>query len=132
MRKIIKFFDKWEDKNRAYLSRRPILYAFVGGTGIVLFWRGVWETADMFSLSGPMSILISMIILLATGLFVSFFIGHHIILSGIKQEKKIEEKEESEIKMEIDVLQSEMIILNELKGKIEKIEKDINKILNNK
>lgn len=125
MRKIIKFFDKWEDKNRAYLSRRPILYAFVGGTGIVLFWRGVWETADMFSLSGPMSILISMMILLATGLFVSFFIGHHIILSGIKQEKKIEEKEESEIKMEIDVLQSEMIILNELKRKIEKIEKDI-------
>lgn len=128
VKKLIKFFDKWEDKNRSFLSRRPILYAFIGGTGIVLFWRGVWETADMFSISGPMSILISMAILLATGLFVSFFIGHHIILSGIKQEKKIEEKEESEIKMEIDVLQSEMNILNELKGKIEKIEKDIEKI----
>ena len=46
---IVKFFDKLEDKTRAMLSRMPILYAFVGGIGVVLFWRGVWHTTDFLT-----------------------------------------------------------------------------------
>mgnify|MGYP001577278569 CR=1 FL=1 len=95
------FFDKLEDRIRLALSHRPILYAFVGGVGVVLFWRGVWHTADLFPiLTGPVSILISILILLATGLFVSFFVGDDIIIAGLKEEKKISDKTEEEIKKE--------------------------------
>jgi len=103
---IIKFFDRLEDKVRARLSRHPIVYTFIGGVAIVLFWKGVWETAELFPfLFGPASILVSVVILLVTGLFVSFFIGDRIILSGLKKEKKLVEKAESEIETEEDVLE---------------------------
>lgn len=127
---IIKFFDRLEDKVRAALSRRPIIYAFIGGVGMTLFWRGVWYTADLFSfMTGPVSLIISMIILLITGLLVSVFIGHHIILTGIKQEKKIEERTEAEIKSEI---KTEEEVLNEIKTKIEKIYNDIQELKSSK
>ena len=127
MQKITKFFDKLEDKIRGKLSHRPIIYAFIGGVGIVLFWRGVWLTADIFPfLNGPISIIISLILLLMTGLFVSFFIGHYIIFSGLKQEKKIEEKEEKEIEKELDLQQAQMKILIEIKEELEKIGENIN------
>lgn len=92
------FFDKLEDKVRSRLSRSPILYALIGGVGIVLFWRGVWDTADYFTvLNGPISIVISITLLLMSGLFVSFFIGDHVIISGIKQEKKVVDQTEEEL-----------------------------------
>ena len=126
IKNIIKFFDKIEDKTRSFLSRHPIIYAFIGGIGIVLFWRGVWHTADLFPfLNGPVSIIISIIILLITGLFVSFFIGHSIILSGLKQEKKIEEKEISEIETEMDILKKEKDLVNGIYSRLEKIEKTL-------
>src|SRR3989304_1902308 len=126
IKKVVKIFDKTEDKIRAILSRHPIIYAFIGGIGIVLFWRGVWHTADLFPfLDGPMSIVISVIILLFTGLFVSFFIGHSIILSGLKQEKKIEEKEISEIETEMDILKKEKDLVNGIYSRLEKIEKTL-------
>jgi len=126
IKKVVKIFDKTEDKIRAILSRHPIIYAFIGGIGIVLFWRGVWHTADLFPfLDGPMSIVISVIILLFTGLFVSFFIGHSIILSGLKQEKKIEEKEISEIETEMDILKKEKDLVNGIYSRLEKIEKEL-------
>ena len=126
IKNIIKFFDKIEDKTRSFLSRHPIIYAFIGGIGIVLFWRGVWHTADLFPfLNGPVSIIISIIILLTTGLFVSFFIGHSIILSGLKQEKKIEEKEISEIETEMDILKKEKDLVNGIYSRLEKIEKTL-------
>ncbi len=96
--RIFNFFDKLEDKIRGYLSRRPILYAVIGGVAITLFWRGVWQIADLFPwLTGPVSILISVVILLVTGLFVSFFVGDMIIMSGLHKEKKLAEKTEIEI-----------------------------------
>lgn len=121
---IIKFFDKLEDKIRGKLSHWPIIYAFIGGVGIVLFWRGVWYVADEMSLGAWTSIFISLILLLMTGLFVSFFIGHYIIFSGLKQEKKIEEKEVAEIEVELDLQRAQMKILIEIKEKLEKLEKN--------
>ena len=57
---ILRFFDRFEDKNRHFLSRYPTLYALIGGTAIVLFWRGVWMLADMASFMTPItSIVIS-------------------------------------------------------------------------
>jgi hypothetical protein len=132
MRKILRFFDKLEDKIRVHLSRYPILYALIGGTAIVLFWRGVWETASAFAiflppdywwLDGPISLGVSIVILLATGLFVSFFITDRIILSGLKREKKMAEKTESEVRQESD-------ILKEIKLEVEHLEKQVEKITN--
>lgn len=109
MKKIFRFFDKLEDRTREHLSRVPIFYAVVGGVAVVLFWRGVWHSADMLEASGgiwaalfsaPFSMVVSTIVLLLTGLFVSFFIGDRIILSGLRHEKKIEEKTEEEVREE--------------------------------
>ena len=127
---ITRFFDRLEDKIRAGLSRRPIIYAFIGGVGMTLFWRGVWLTADLFPImTGPVSIIVSMVILLITGLLVSVFIGHHIILTGIKQEKKIEERTEAEIKSEI---KTEEDVLNEIKMRLKKIDNDIQELKSSK
>ena len=109
------YFDRLEDRVRARLSRRPIWYALIGGLAIVLFWRGVWMTADLFPfLTGPVSILISVGILLATGLFVSFFVGDIIILSGIRKEKKLVEKTEAEIQKESRTLEEIKAEMREL------------------
>ncbi len=95
---ITRFFDKLEDRIRAYLSRVPILYAFVGGVGVVLFWKGVWETAGyVHLLDGPGSVIMGAVILLASGLLVSVMIGDSVILSGIKREKKLSERTEHEV-----------------------------------
>ena len=119
MKKIFHFFDKLEDNILATLSKHNILYAFIGGVAIVLFWRGVWMTADAIPfLTGPISILISVIVLLGTGLFVSFFIGDEIIISGIKKEKRLDEKVASEVKTELDVL-------NNIQKRLDNIEKEL-------
>ncbi len=100
-----KFFDKLEDKVRARLSRRPILYAFIAGIGTVLFFRGVWMIADTLDfLTGPVTLIISLLILLVTGSFVSHFVSDQIIMSGLKQEKKLIDKTEAEIRSEMATL----------------------------
>lgn len=120
--RVFRFFDKLEDKVRAALSRHPILYTLIGAIAIVLFWRGVWLTADLFPfLSGPNSLILSVLVLLVTGLFVSFFIGERIIISGLKQEKKLFEKTEEEVKEEAGEL-------TKIEEKLEEIEKDIHEL----
>ncbi len=120
--KLFKFFDKLEDKTRAALSRHLIIYALIGGVAIVLFWRGVWLIADLIPfMTGLVSFVISVIVLLLTGLFVSFFIGEEIIISGLKKEKKIFEKEGSQIQTEVD-------ILTDIKNRIEKMEGDLEEL----
>src|SRR3990167_220712 len=105
VKRLIRFFDKLEDRIRAQLSRMPILYALIGGVGIVLFWKGTWETAELYPwLYGPVSIIVGVGIMLGTGLLVSFFIGDSIILSGFKREKKLVEKTESEVRSEKDTM----------------------------
>lgn len=132
---IFKFFDKTEDKTRARLSKHPLAYATVGAVGLVLLWRGVWMVADSLSffdnnpfdktvfIDGAVSIIASVIILLVSGLFVSFFIGDRIILSGLKQEKKLEEKTKEELDLEMNVV-------NDMKKKIDNIEEGMQEIKN--
>jgi hypothetical protein len=127
-----RFFDKLEDSTRQHLSRYPIVYSLIGGVGVVLFWRSIWETADLLSKIHPLltwffyppfQIAISTLGLLLVGLFVSIFIGDKIIISGIRREKKIEERTEELVKEEaitlkhvrdeIRSLHSEIVTLNE-------------------
>lgn len=117
------FFDLLEDKVRGRLSHFPIIYGFCGGIGIVLFWRGVWHSADYLMLvlrstsglsstdlaneiwwDGPLSFVIGSLLLLMTGLFVSNFIGNEIIMSGLRGEKKLSEKTETEVRTEVSAI----------------------------
>ncbi len=121
---IVKFFDKLEDRIRGALSHRPIVYAFIGSVGIILLWRGIWITADEFAfMTGPVSMIIGVVILMAIGLFVSFFIGDQILISGVKEEKRIDEKTEEEIRGEAVSLRQIKNDLNEIKNQLKKLDK---------
>ena len=76
-------------------------------------------------MNGPVSIFVSVVLLLLTGLFVYFFIGDKVIISGLKQEKKMIEKTEEEIKMEKDSLK-------EIQLQIEHIDKDLEELKSRK
>lgn len=120
---IARFFDRLEDRVRAKLSHRSVVYAFIGGAVHVVFWRGIWHTSDMIMhgvpwlhdydgnpVSGffgvlfyePITIIWSSAILLMTGLFVSSFIGERVIISGLKREKKVTDRTEEEVQKEED------------------------------
>lgn len=123
MKKLVTFFDKLEDKIRIKLSHSPILYSLIGAVGIILLWKGVWEVAELVpALHGFGSIVLGMVILLASGLLVSFFIGDSIILSGFKREKKLVDKTEKEI------LQAEKTQTTEILAKLEHLERDIHEL----
>lgn len=143
MKGIIRFFDKLEDRVRGRLSRLPIWYALIGGVGIVLFWRGVWHTADVVSSvlsgpsgryeiisrwqfwDGPVTAAIGITLLLATGLFVSNFIGNEIIISGLRGEKKLAEKTEAEVKTETGAIGEMRRELRNIAERLQNIEKKI-------
>ena len=131
---IIRFFDRLEDRVRARLSHRSIIYAFIGGACTILFWRGIWHTADII-MSGdvwmkdikgfweivfyePITIIWTSVILLMTGLFVSNFIGERIVISGLKKEKKVTDKTEEEV-------QDEEAKIKKLENKLDLIIKEV-------
>ncbi len=122
IKNIIQFFDKLEDKIRRKLSHYPILYAFLGGIGLVLFWRGVWHIADDINVGSSISFIAGSIILLMTGVFVSEFIGNRLIISGLIGEKKLTEKEESEIETEETQLRNLQSTLTKLEKKLDHME----------
>jgi hypothetical protein len=128
--RLIHFFDKLEDRIRGMLSRSPILYGVIGGMAVVLFWRGIWHLADFLEHEGgvlaiifgaPISTVLSALVLLATGLFVSFFIGDRIILSGLTHEKKVEEKTEAEVR-------AEGAILMDIHKQLERLERELHEV----
>ncbi len=148
MRSIYKFFDKLEDKIRGKLSHYPILYAFLGGVGVVLFWRGIWHTTDFISdvvfsyqqndtidlaslpwWDGPLSIVLGCSLLLSTGLFVFDFIGTEAIVSGLRGEKKLVEKmvekENEEVKIEAGAIEEVKKEVKEIADRLADIEKDL-------
>lgn len=129
---IVRFFDRLEDRVRARLSHRSIVYAFVGGTCTIIYWRAVWHTADILMegipwLDGikgfwgyvfyePISLVWTAIVLLMTGLFVSNFIGERIVISGLKKEKKVTDRTEEEVageEKDIQKLSAKMDLLIE-------------------
>jgi len=142
-KKIYNLGDKAEDKVRGRLSHFPIIYAFLGGAGIIIFWRGIWHTADyameyFFATKylvapditvstlwwdGPLSILVGATILLLSGLFVTSFIGNEIIISGLKGEKKLTEKTEEDVRLDLEESGEMKKQIRDISKKLEKIEK---------
>ncbi len=139
-RSIDYLFDKMEDHIRARLSRHPFVYTFIGGTGVVLFWRGIWHTADILEKSSPFfghlfsplgSIILAVTILLLTGLFVSVFIGDSIIMSGIKHDKKIIEKTIEDVEAERVDIEKVLVAIVEMKKELEHLEHKARERCNN-
>ncbi len=133
-KKIFVFFDKFEDQVRGHLSHYPILYTIIGGVAIVLFWRGVWHTADILQARGgiwgfifyePVNMILVIIVLLATGLFVSYFIGDTILISGLKQQRKLHEKTEKEVKEEEATLNDIQQSIKEIKKEVDEIKREV-------
>jgi len=138
LKRIVNYFDKLEDKVRHRLSRQPILYAFIGGTGVIIFWRGVWHLNDFVVAEilkkssnvsaigvdslpwwdGASSVIAGGAMLLITGILVPSFIGNEVIISGIRKEKKIAEKTEEEVETELEKIKS---VEKEMKTVIEKL-----------
>ena len=124
-------FDKAEDHIRMRLSHHPFIYTFIGGSGVVLFWRGVWHSVDILEQSSPIGsiifsplgcIVLAIVTLLSTGLFVSVFIGDSIIMSGIKHDKKIIEKTLANEEVEKDDLEKVLAAIVEMKQELELLE----------
>ncbi|MFA7653798.1 MAG: hypothetical protein WCX97_02025 [Candidatus Magasanikbacteria bacterium] len=141
-KKVYHLGDKLEDKVRGRLSHYPIIYAFVGGAGVIIFWRGIWHSVDLLTRffwlgelniadlpwwDGPVSVAIGVFLLLITGLFVSSFIGNEIIISGLKGEKRVAEKTAQEIKEDIAMDVRTEQELEKIFERLEKIEQDIKK-----
>lgn len=131
---IYYLFDKMEDRIRAKLARHPFIYTFIGGSGVVLFWRGVWHMADYFESTGGLpgllfssggSIVLGVVILLSTGLFVSVFVGDSIIMSGIKHDKKIIERAIEDVELEKSDIEKMLDLVVEMKQEIEVLEKKV-------
>lgn len=108
MRKILnaihKVLDDIEKKARIKLVHHPLVYALIGSIGIVSIWRGIWHVSDDWGVSSWGSLIFGISITVLTGLFVSFFIGENIIISGLSKEKRIDEKTEEEIHKERTIL----------------------------
>ena len=134
----------FEQKLTAYLSHRPKLYALVVGIGIVLFWRGVWHTADQIHSclsyqriclsidastspwwDGPASFLVGIVILYFTGAFISSFIGNELILSGLRGEKRLSQKTEGEVESEVSAIADIRDAVVGIEEKIKTLEKNV-------
>jgi len=133
------FFDKLEDHTRAFLSKSPIVYAIIGGVLVVLFWRGVWHTADIlehevggsflsYFFYEPINMVLSVLGLLVSGLFVSFFIGDTILITGLKKEKKLTERTATEVRQEGDKMDQMSATVKKMIEELHKMHEDIDNL----
>jgi len=114
---IYRFFDKLEDKVRGGLTHHPIIYALIGSIGTVSIWRGIWEISDNLNIPSWVSLFGGVALSMLVGLLVSFFVGDNIIISGLKQEKRTDEKTEEDIAKEeitLEYIQKEIKSLKEI------------------
>lgn len=130
-----------EERITIYLSHRPKMYAFIVGVGIVLFWRGVWHTTDLFHAyisffhsnstidsfnyvwwDGALSLVVGVGVLHFTGAFTSSFIGNELILSGLRGEKRLNQRTEGEVKHEVKAISDIKEELANISQKLEELD----------
>ncbi len=110
---------RFKNHLKASQVKHPVVYTILGGTAIVLLWKGIWDTADAIPfLDGPVLIIISLSVLLISGLFFSFFAGERNLISNIKTEERLTKETEKEVRIEKETLE-------EVKKKLEHIDKDL-------
>jgi hypothetical protein len=130
MKRLTNIFLKIEDKSRNYFEKIPFFHAFFAGVGVVLFWRGVWETSDRLGIAPVWSIILGVSILLVIGLFLQTFVGNTIIIKKVESEKRLDlktktdlEKVEREEKLEEMTLEILAKKLEVIESKIENLNK---------
>ncbi|OHB25251.1 MAG: hypothetical protein A2542_03205 [Parcubacteria group bacterium RIFOXYD2_FULL_52_8] len=129
MQPVLHFFDRVEDRVRKALSHHPVPYSLLTAVAIVVFWDGVSRVTNSIPgldgfWGGILLIVGSAGVLLATGVFVSFFIGDTIIISGIRGEKKAIDKTEDELRQELNVMDTLEQKLDRIEEKVDHLEKD--------
>ncbi len=134
LERIKKYFQNFEFKKRSFLAKHKVFYALLAGTGVVLYWRGIWHFADILEskesifeiILHPLgSIIIGVLILLFAGILVQQFVGNDIIISGIKKEKIDIEKTEKELLKEEEEIKEEHKLIKEIDAHLHKIEKEL-------
>jgi len=124
MKALFIFLKTTGKKLQRALRRHPLVYAFVGGVGIVLFWRGVWYLTDFLvfailvprdqlgaidwtgGIDGGISLVLGIALLLSTGLFVSEFLSGQVLMAEGKEEERLAKETEEGIKKESSELPS--------------------------
>jgi len=125
MKSLTNIFLKIEDRSRNYFEKIPFFHAFFAGVGVVLFWRGVWETSDRLGIAPVWSIILGALILVIIGLFLQTFVGNTIIIKKVEGEKRLEEKTKTDIKKVEQEVGVEEITLEVLAKKLQTIESKI-------
>lgn len=119
-----------------YLSHHTFLYALITGIGVVLFWRGVWHSVDLIHIyfqgpldldmhpwwDGPLSFIVGCLVLYISRAFVSSFIGNELILTGLRTEKKLAQKTESDLKVEVTAISDIKEEINAIAQKLEDLD----------
>ncbi len=131
-----------------WLSHRPLWYALCGGIGVVLFWRGVWLTADFVAFrigvgsgshgsidvsgllwwDGPLSLAMGALILLVINAFVSSLIGNEVIISSLRAERRANEAEGRMEATELSEIEAVRRSLTAATAKLDDLERHVNKI----
>lgn len=117
-----------EDRARGYFERAPFIHAFLAGVGVILFWRGAWEIADIFGLGPLGSMALGVLLLGGVGLFVQTFVGNAIIIKKVEREKRAEQRTEKNVTSVQKEVQEEEVTLLHLKRKLEAIEKKVDSL----
>lgn len=121
MKYFTSLFLNIESKARAAFERFPFVHAFLAGVGIILVWRGVWETADYLGLMPLASIAIGVVLLVAIGLYLQTLVGNTIIIKEVAKDKAMTAKTEREVK-------EEEITMAHLAHKLEIIEAKVDRL----
>ena len=119
------FFLKFEHKARNYFEGNPFLHALLAGLGVILFWRGAWEVADIIKLNPILSIVVGILMLVCIGLFVHTFVGNAIIIKNTEKEKQFEQKAKKDIGLVQTEIAEEELTLTHLIKRLEAIENKI-------
>lgn len=121
-----------EQRARTYFERFPFTHAFLGGIGVVLFWRGVWEIADQMRVDPILSIVAGSLLLGAIGLFLHTFVGNAIIIKNVEKDKQLTTKTEREISdVEKDIHKEEVTLL-QVSEKLDRLEKMVSTVINDR
>ncbi len=122
---------KIEEGARKFFEYIPFTHAFLAGVGVILFWRGVWEIADILMLDPVASILLGCVILGGIGLFIQTFVGNAIIIKNVKREEQREAATERKVKQVEQELVTEEITMNKLAQKLDELNKKIDLLSKN-
>lgn len=125
MKYFTNIFLQIEERARSYFERFPFVHAFLGGVGVVLFWRGTWELADRMRIDPVVSIIMGSLLLGGIGLFLHTFVGNAIIIKNVEKDKEMTKKAGHSITIVEQNIKKEEITLSQLADKIDKLEKTI-------